>query len=57
MADTDIVKPYVPPTKPPNRPEDLPRFVVDELRKVQQADALVLEALQRIEARLVAGGL
>jgi hypothetical protein len=57
MADADRLKPYTPPTAPPRQTEDLPRFVVEELRKVRDADALVLEVLRALEARLVAGGL
>jgi len=54
MADSDRLKPYTPATALPKRDADIGRFIMDELRKVQQADTQTLEVLRALEARIAA---
>lgn len=56
MSDADSIKPYTPPTTPPKSTTDLPRFMIDELRKVRDADTLLYEVIRKLEARIVALG-
>ena len=56
MSDTARLKPYTPQSLP-KMPGSLERFIVEELQRLASSNAEVIAAMQRLEARMVLGGI